>query len=78
MRNIKNLRKPIDKVLREFGYGNMTVYSRKEAIKKELSIYATGDLGFYEEVVAESFSEWYNSNTPRRFCESFLKEMGLI
>ncbi len=59
-------------------YGNMTVNLREMALKKELSIYSTDDLVNYEEVVAESFAEWYNSNTPRRFCGEFLKEVGII
>lgn len=32
----------------------------------------------YTESIAEAFGEWYNSDTPREFCEALLKEVGVI
>lgn len=57
----------------------MNVNQRENALIKELSEYSkTVTNPSYQEVVAESFSEWYNSKKPRRFCEDFLKEVGYI
>ncbi|WP_050697607.1 phage minor capsid protein [Anaeromassilibacillus senegalensis] len=74
-----SLRKPVDKVLLRLGYGHVNVGQRELALRRELSAYATTDTRpAYQEVIAEAFSEWYTSNKPRRFCQEFLKEMGII
>lgn len=78
-RGMGSLRGPVDRVLRRFGYGYMNVSQRKAALMKELSIYAKESTNpAYQEVIAESFSEWYTSNEPRRFCIEFLKEVGVL
>ncbi len=75
----KSYRKTVDEVLKEMGYGNMTVALRKSAIKKELSEYAsTETIPAYQEVIAECFAEWYNSDRPRKFCDLFLRKAGAI
>ena len=72
-------RKATDKVLYAMGYGRVNVAQREQALMKELSIYATTTTApAYQEVIAEAFSEWYNSDTPRQFCKEFLKEVGAI
>lgn len=76
---IRSYKKDIDRVLQKFGYGYMNANQRKSALSKELSLYSTKTtVPSFQEVVAESFSEWYNSGAPRRFCEEFLKEVGFI
>lgn len=57
----------------------MSVQRLNLALEKELSHYATTVTNpAYQEVVAEACSEWYNSKKPRRFCEKFLRKVGLI
>ena len=76
---IRSYKKDIDRVLQKFGYGYMNANQRKSALSKELSLYSTKTtVPSFQDVVAESFSEWYNSGAPRRFCEEFLKEVGFI
>lgn len=78
-RGTQSSKKHIDKILFDYGYGRVNVAQRENALAKELSLYSTTTTNpSYKEVVAESFSEWYNSNNPRRFCEDFLKEMKYI
>lgn len=78
-RGIKSSKKSVDKILFDYGYGRLNTSQRTSALKKELSSYSAIITNpSYQEVVAESFSEWYNSNNPRRFCEDFLKEAGYI
>ncbi len=78
-RGIKSSKKSVDKVLFNYGYGRMNVGQRVTALTKELSLYSTTETKpSFQEVVAESFAEWYNSENPRRFCEDFLKEVGYI
>ncbi len=77
-RNGGSLRKPVNKTLLKLGYGYVNTTQLEIALKKELSIYATeSTTPAYQEVVAESFAEWYNSNSPRRFCAEFLKEVKI-
>ena len=74
-----SLRKPVDNALRKMGYGYVNVSQRKSLLKNELSIYASETTSpAYQEVIAEAFSEWYNSDNPRVFCKEFLKEVGII
>lgn len=79
-RGAKSNKKIVDKILFDYGYGRVSVSQRENALVKELSIYSitTTRNPSYKEVVAESFSEWYNSKEPRKFCEDFLKEAGYI
>lgn len=75
----KSYRKTVDEVLKEMGYGNMTVALREAALKKELSEYASTDTTpAYQEVIAECFSEWYNSDRPRKFCDLFLRKVSAV
>ena len=78
-RGIKSSKKSVDKILFDYGYGRVNAGQRESALIKELSSYSTTQTKpSFQEVVAESFAEWYNSNNPRRFCEDFLKEVGYI
>ena len=78
-RGIKSSKKSVDKILFDYGYGRVNANQRENALIKELSLYSTSNTRpSYQEVVAESFAEWYNSDSPRRFCEDFLKEVGYI
>ena len=74
-----SLRKAVDNTLLKLGYGRVNVSQRKELLRKVLSIYASETTSpAYQEVIAEAFSEWYNSDKPRDFCKEFLKEVGVI
>ncbi len=78
-RGVQSNKKYVDKILFDYGYGRLNAGQRNTALRKELSSYsAILTNPSYQEVVAESFSEWYNSKKPRRFCEDFLKEVGYI
>ena len=60
-------------------YLALTVQQRKNTLRKELSQYSTAYTNpTYQEVVAESFSEWYTSDNPRRFCTAFMREAGAV
>ena len=73
-----SLRKQVEKVLLDMGYGHVNVQKREMAIIQCLSKYATRQTNpALQEVVAESFSEWYNGDNPREFCSRFLKEVGI-
>lgn len=73
-----SLSKPVEKTLLKLGYGYGNTYQRKLALKKELSRYSTESTNpAYQEVIAESFAEWYTSSSPRRFCTEFLKEVKI-
>lgn len=76
----KNYKKDIGEVLFECGYPeHMSTQRLDLALEKELSHYSTYTTNpAYQEVVAEACSEWYNSKEPRRFCEKFLRKVGLI
>lgn len=75
----KSYRKAVDQTLESLGYGHMSVFLRKAAIKKELSEYAITETNpTHQEVIAECFSEWYNSDEPRQFCELFLRKVGAL
>lgn len=75
----KSYRKAVDQSLYDLGYGYVSTHSREVALKNELSIYATSDtIPAFQEVIAECFSEWYNSNEPRKFCELFLRKVGAL
>ena len=75
----KSYRKAVDQSLYDLGYGYVSTHSREVALKNELSIYATSDtIPAFQEVIAECFSEWYNSNEPRKFCELFLIKVGAL
>lgn len=74
-----SLRKHVDNTLLKMGYGYVNVSQRKDLLKKLLSIYASESTSpAYQEVIAESFSEWYNGSEPRQFCKEFLKEVGIV
>ena len=74
----RSYRKEIDSILYDMGYGRLSVWNREKGIKTELSVYAVVDTNpSYQEVIAEVFSEWYNSDEPREFCERFMKEVLL-
>ena len=78
-RGWKSYRKAVDQTLESLGYGHMSVALRESALRKELSEYAiTETTPSYQEVIAECFSEWYNSDKPRRFCELFLRKVGAL
>ena len=76
----KNYKTDIGKVLFECGYPeHMSTQRLDLALEKELSHYSTYTTNpAYQEVVAEACSEWYNGKEPRRFCEKFLRKVGLI
>lgn len=77
--NMTGYKKKIDKVLKDMGYGYVNVQQRKNTLRKELSQYSTAYTNpTYQEVVAESFSEWYTSDNPRRFCTAFMREAGAV
>lgn len=65
-----------------YGYGNPPHISAKGAdrvLPKLLSMYSVSPSGkAFGEVIAECFSEWYTSSTPRAFCEAFLRKAGVI
>ncbi|MBQ8929926.1 MAG: hypothetical protein IJ052_05975 [Oscillospiraceae bacterium] len=74
-----SLKKSIDKVLFDMGFGRVGTNYRDELLGQELCTYAAERTRpSYQEAVAEAFAEWYNSTNPRRFCETFLKEVGII
>ncbi len=74
-----DLTKPIDKVFYNFGFGYVGAGYRNELLERELSSYAAFNAHpRYREAIAEAFAEWYNSPSPRRFCEALLKEVGIL
>ena len=74
----KSLRKAVDSTLLKLGHGYVNVEQRKTLIRKLLSGYAAETTyPAYQEVIAEAFSEWYNSDKPREFCKELLKEVGI-
>lgn len=78
-RGIRSYRKDVDSVLFDMGYGRMNFKQRDGALRKELSGYAVEVTNpAYQEALAEAFSEWYNSDTPREFCKAFLERVGMI
>lgn len=64
------------------GFGNpphMTAKAAVDLLPSLLSGYSASWLNKpFEEVLAESFSEWYNSAQPREFCEEFLRKAGVL
>ena len=69
----------VKKVFEDMGYGKLGKSHRNELLKKVLSEYAaTNTTPAYLEAVAESFSEYYNSDTRRDFCVKLLNEVGLV
>ena len=73
-----SLRKAVDNTLKQLGHGYVNVNQRKDLLRTLLSEYAMEITApAYQEVIAESFSEWYNSSNPRPFCKVFLKEVGI-
>ena len=74
----KSLREAVDSTLLKLGHGYVNVEQRKTLIRKLLSGYAAETTyPAYQEVIAEAFSEWYNSDKPREFCKELLKEVGI-
>ena len=60
-------------------YGHLSTSQRENLIKGLLSNYASKKtVPSFQEAIAEAFSEYYNSDTPREFCELLLREVGLI
>jgi len=79
MASVGSLRRQVDSALGVLGYGHVNVAQRNEILKKVLSGYAAEPTHpAYQEVIAEAFSEWYNSTKPRPFCKEFLKGVGII
>ena len=75
----KSLDQEVKDVFFDLGFGYMSKSRWKNELNKELSIYATSDVKpSSQEVIAESFSEWYTSNDPRRFCIAFMKKVGAL
>lgn len=71
--------KAVKKVFEDMGYGKLSRGHRDTLMKTVLSEYAAEETKpSYQEAIAESFSEYYNSSTPRAFCRRLLKEVGLI
>lgn len=64
------------------GFGNpphMTAKAASERLPGLLSLYAADfSRRPFDEVIAECFSEWYNSDKPRGFCQEFLRKAGVI
>lgn len=64
------------------GFGNpphMTSKAAKNLLPSLLSTYASQHVNReFEEVIAECFSEWYNSKEPRAFCKEFLRKAGVL
>lgn len=63
----------------QLGYGYHTTKKAESMLTSHLSLYSVEKTKpQYQEVIAECFGEWYNSNKPRDFCENYLKEVGAI
>lgn len=64
------------------GFGDpphMTGKAAVDLLPSLLSQYSSGWINKpFEEVIAESFSEWYNSEQPREFCREFLRRAGIL
>lgn len=64
---------------KEYWGGHYTKKKADEMLCRRLSEYATEETRpKYQEVIAECFSEWYNSKNPRKFCEDYLRKVGVI
>ena len=69
----------VKKTFVKMGYGHLSTSQRENLIKGLLSNYASKKtVPSFQEAIAEAFSEYYNSDTPREFCELLLREVGLI
>ena len=69
----------IKRALKTCGYPFLNRKQVDDALCKELSQYSIDNsVAVHIEVIAECFSEWYNSDEARKFCESMLKEVGAI
>lgn len=76
--NIDN-KKIVEQMTKEYFNGYYTRKKADEMLSQKLSIYATEETRpKYQEVIAECFSEWYNSKKPRKFCEEYLRKAGVI
>lgn len=63
----------------QLGYGYHTAKKAENMLIGHLSDYSIEKTKpQYQEVIAECFGEWYNSNKPRNFCKEYLKEVGAI
>lgn len=63
----------------QLGYGFHTAKKAQSMLEHKLSSYAyETTVPQFQEVIAECFGEWYNSNKPRDFCREYLKEVGAI
>ncbi len=59
--------------------GYMSVGRMKSMLRGELSIYAAKDTApQFQEVIAECFSSWYNSNSKSEFAKMFLEKVGAL
>lgn len=69
----------VEQLTKEYWNGHYTKKKADEMLRRRLSVYATEETRpKYQEVIAECFSEWYNSNNPREFCEDYLRKVGVI
>ena len=76
-RNMQSYIKPAKKVVQKLKNDWVNKKQLNDFIQNQLSFYAISENG-YVEVIAESFSEWYNSNKPRAFCKEYMEEVGAI
>lgn len=64
---------------RQLGYGYHTAKKAENMLIAHLSDYSVEKTKpQYQEVIAECFGEWYNSDKARDFCRAYLKEVGAI
>ena len=69
----------VEELTKEYWGGHYTKKKADEMLYRRLSEYATEETRpKYQEVIAECFSEWYNSKNPRKFCEDYLRKVGAI
>lgn len=69
----------VEELTKEYWGGHYTKKKADEMLYRRLSEYATEETRpKYQEVIAECFSEWYNSKNPRKFCEDYLRKVGVI
>ena len=69
----------VEELTKEYWGGHYTRKKANEMLSISLSDYSTeATRPQYQEVIAECFSEWYNSKNPRKFCENYLRKVGVI
>lgn len=76
-RNMQSYIKPAKKVVQRLKNDWVNKKQLNDFVQNQLSFYAISE-NDYVEVLAEAFSEWYNSDDPRAFCKEYMEEVGAI